>query len=309
MNQGLPLVSIVTPSYNKGSFIEETILSVKNQTYPHIEHIVVDGGSTDETLDILRKCNDSLIWISEPDEGQSDAINKGWRMSSGEILAYLNADDTYMPEAVQTAVEYLAENPDVGMVYGDADFTDERGEVTGHYQGGEFDLKKMLCSYNHVPQPTVFFRREVVDQVGYLDNDLHLAMDLDYWIRISLKFRIEHIAQTLATMRMYPEAKFVAQYYEAVYECLHILKKFFSNPELPKEIRALKRVAYGAVHLRGGIDLYSAGQRGKALKYLMKAVLLHPSQFTDLSRIWELFSAFAGEGVAKSIIGWKRNRG
>ena len=90
----LPLVSVVTPSYNKGRFIEETILSVKNQTYPRIEHIVVDGGSTDGTLDILKKYGDSLIWISEPDKGQSDAINKGWRMSKGDILAYLNADDT-----------------------------------------------------------------------------------------------------------------------------------------------------------------------------------------------------------------------
>lgn len=114
MDKELPLVSIVTPSYNKGCFIEETILSVKNQTYPYIEHIVMDGGSTDGTLDILRKYANNITWLSEPDEGQSDAINKGWRRAKGQILGWLNADDTYMPWAVQTAVEFLAENPDVG---------------------------------------------------------------------------------------------------------------------------------------------------------------------------------------------------
>src|SRR4030042_1306962 len=118
MNDEDPLVPIVPPSLNKGRFIEETILSIKNQTYPRIEHIVIDGGSTDETLDILKKYSNSLIWISEPDKGQSDAINKGWRMAKGDILGWLNADDTYMPWAVETAVRFFAENPDVGMVYG-----------------------------------------------------------------------------------------------------------------------------------------------------------------------------------------------
>src|SRR4030042_198392 len=119
MDKELPLVSIVTPSLNQGRFIEETILSVKNQTYPRIEYIVIDGGSSDGTLDILNKYSDSLIWISERDKGQSDAINKGWKMSKGEIIAYLNADDTYMPGAVETAVRFLADNMDVGLVYGE----------------------------------------------------------------------------------------------------------------------------------------------------------------------------------------------
>jgi len=297
----LPLVSVVTPSYNQGRFIEETMLSVKSQTYPNIEHIVVDGGSTDETLDILRKYSDSIAWVSEPDEGQSDAINKGWRMSRGEILAYLNADDTYMPWVVQTAVEFLAEHPDVGMVYGDADFIDEHGEVTRHYQVGEFDLKRMLCSYNHVPQPTVFFRREVLDAVGYLDENLHLAMDLDYWIRISLKFRIDHIAQTLATMRFYPEAKIPSQYYKAVYEHLRILDKFYANHELSKDIKAFKRRAYSAVHLRGSIDYHSAGQIGKARKHLMKALIWHPQYLKDFETLNHLARLLLGEKATRTI--------
>ena len=302
MNRELPLVSVVTPSYNKSSFIEETILSVRNQTYPHIQHIVVDGGSTDDTLDILRRYDDGLIWISEPDEGQSDAINKGWRMAEGEILAYLNADDTYMPSAVQTAVEYLAVNPDVGMVYADADFINEHGEVTRHYQVGEFDLSRILCSYDDlflVPQPTVFFRKEVLDRVGYLDKNLHLTMDLDFWIRISLKFRIGHIPQILATMRFYPEAKSVSQYYRVVDDCLRVLDKLFRDPELPNEMRECKRQAYGAIHLRGGLGFYYVGQIGKARKHLIKALALYPAQFKELLVLKCLLFSLLGENANK----------
>src|SRR4030042_1239734 len=129
MNDEDPLVPIVPPSLNKGRFIEETILSIKNQTYPRIEHIVIDGGSTDETLDILRKYGDSLVWISEPDKGMYDASNKGITMAKGEILGWLMADDTYMPWAVETAVRFLVENPDVVMVYGKCPFIDANGKV------------------------------------------------------------------------------------------------------------------------------------------------------------------------------------
>ncbi len=123
MTGELPLVSIVTPSLNQGRFIQETILSVKDQTYPNIEHIIVDGGSTDGTLDIIKKYEGTykMRWVSEPDSGQSDAINKGWRMAKGEILAYLNSDDTYMPWAVETAVELFSEHPDVAIIVGAGD--------------------------------------------------------------------------------------------------------------------------------------------------------------------------------------------
>jgi glycosyltransferase involved in cell wall biosynthesis len=165
MDEKLPLVSIVTPSYNKGTFIERTVLSVKNQTYPRVEHIVIDGGSTDGTLDILRKYSDSCLCISEPDKGQSDAINKGWRMARGDILGWLNADDTYMPWAVETAVKLLSENPDVAMVYGRCNIIDEHDKVTGEHFATEFDLADMLCYRVGVPQQAAFFRKRVLDEV------------------------------------------------------------------------------------------------------------------------------------------------
>lgn len=309
MSGNRPLVSIVTPSYNQGKFIEETILSVKKQTYQQIEHIVIDGGSTDGTVDILKKYSDSIIWISEPDKGQSDAINKGWRMSKGEILAYLNSDDTYTPSAVETAVHHLLANPDVAMVYGDGDFIDEFGEITQHYKARDWDLKRMLCSYTHVPQPTVFFRRDMLDSVGYLDENLHLAMDLDYWIRICSKFRSRRIAQTLAYMRLHPEAKFVSRYHEALNEYLHILKKFYSSPELPAEIRAFERQAYSSVHLRASVDYVSAKKRREAIDHFIKAIRIRPRCLFDLGVGLHFVRLALGEKAARTLINMTRRSG
>ena len=310
MDDGLPLVSIVTPSFNQGCFIEETVLSVKNQTYPRIEHIVIDGGSTDNSVDIIKKCEEWLTyWVSEPDKGQSHAINKGWRIARGEILAYLNSDDMYTPAAVETAVNYLLANPDIGMVYGDGDFINGSGEVTEHYRAGALDLKRLLCSYNHIPQPTVFFRREVLDAVGYLDEELHLAMDLDYWIRISSRFKAGRVPETLAIMRLHPEAKFVARYHEALSEYLHILGKFYSNPELPADIRSFRRKAYSSVHLRASVDFVSAKKRREAVNNLVTAVGLHPGCLLDLGTVLHVVRLTLGEKAARGLMKLGRRPG
>ncbi len=167
MSDSLPLVSIVTPSYNQGAFIEETIRSVLSQDYPRIEYIVVDGGSTDGTLSILRKYGDHLTWFSEPDKGQSDAINKGFRKSHGEILAWLNSDDIYLPGAVRTAAGYLAVHPEVAMVYGDCHMVDEQGQVVGRSIWIEdFDLMRLVEDLNYIHQPAAFFCRQAFEGVG-----------------------------------------------------------------------------------------------------------------------------------------------
>jgi glycosyltransferase involved in cell wall biosynthesis len=302
-----PLVSIVTPSYNKGRFIEETILSVKNQTYPHIEHIVMDGGSTDGTLDILKKYSNNLIWISEPDKGQADAINKGWKMAKGEILAYLNADDTYMPWAVETAIKFLEQNPDLDMVYGDCNIIDEQGTVIDRYPSTEFDLIKLVSSQNMIPQPTVFFRRRVLDNVGYLDTNLHLAMDYDFWIRIALKSRIRYIPKVLANFRLCAGTKTVEQSPKWTDDLLYTLDKLFSTPALPKEIQALKRKAYSNVHLWGAIQYHSLGQMRESRKHLVKAMMVYPQFF--FSKPWPSFylaTSFLGSSGAKIILKWAR---
>lgn len=303
----LPLVSIVTPSYNKGAFIEETIMSVRKQGYPHIEHIVVDGGSTDITLEILRKHADGLVWISEPDKGQSDAINKGWKMSKGEILAYLNADDTYLPNAVETAVKFLVQNRELHMIYGDCNIIDERGQTVARYPASEFNLVDLIVGVNMVPQPTVFFARRVLDDVGYLDPTLHLAMDYDFWVRMALKCRIRYIPKVLANFRVCAGSKSVERSPEFADDMLHTLDKLFSTPALPNEIQALRRRAYGNVHLGRAVHYRSSGQLRESRKHLMEALRVDPRFFLTHSWPWfYLATSFLGASVNNMIFKWAR---
>jgi glycosyltransferase involved in cell wall biosynthesis len=202
------LVSIVTPSYNQARFIEGTIQSVLSQDYPQIEYLVVDGGSTDHTVDIIRRHADRLTWwVSEKDRGQTDAINKGLAWARGEILAWINSDDTYEPGAVSAAVEFLQEHPDVGMVYGDCNYINEQGEVIGRFHSMQTSYRRIRQGYNHIPQQTMFFRAELWKQLGPLDPSFHFAMDYDLWTRISAHSPIKYVPQTWANFRLHTSGK------------------------------------------------------------------------------------------------------
>jgi len=298
MHGELPLVSIVTPSLNKGRFIEETVLSIKNQTYPRIEHVVIDGGSTDETLDILRKYTDSLVWISEPDKGQYDASNKGLRMAKGEILGWLMADDTYMPQAVETAVKFLIENPDVALVYGKCPFIDEKGKVIREFPSEPFDLSRLVRGPNTIPSPTVFFRKHIVDEVGYFDTNLYMSADYDLFIRIGLKFRIAYIPKPLATYRLYAGTKTTGEYQKFGPDLLHIFDKLYSNNDIPKELWAVRRHSYGWAHLLIGQGYFGLRQMKEARKHLTRACMLRPHYLKERSVLYLLAMSF--------IVEWKR---
>lgn len=273
-----PLVSIVTPSYNKGEFIEETISSVLGQTYQNIEYIIVDACSTDQTLDIVKKYESKLQWISEPDRGQSDAINKGWKRSHGDIIAFINADDTYFPDAVEAAVSRFAEDPDVAMVYGIGVLVDERGNEIRCLNPGAFDLTKMILTKNDILQPTVFLRRSVLESVGYLDLGLHLAMDLDFWIRVGLNHTVAYIPRKLACAKVYPDAKSVANLHKCVYEFEYILDKLFSSPKLTKNIRNLEPHAYNYIYIKGGLDCIHRMMIWRGLHLLGKGFVAAPRE-------------------------------
>lgn len=306
-----PLVSIVTPSLNQGRFIEETIQSIKNQTYPNIEHIIVDGGSTDNTLEIIKKYDGTynMLWLSEPDEGQSDAINKGWKISNGEIIAYLNSDDTYMPWAVETAVNWLTGHADVDMVYGDCNNVNEYGEVIDQYPATDFDLEDLFYGRNMVPQPAVFLRKKVVDEVGYLDTHLNRAMDYDLWLRIGLNCKVSYIRQLLTNFRIYPETKGMREGYKFADDRLYALNKLFSASRLPKEITTLRRRACSYAHLRVGTNYHSQCRMGLARKHLLRAITLYPwnlrQPFLTAYLLTSLLGGTIGTRVMEIAVDWK----
>jgi glycosyltransferase involved in cell wall biosynthesis len=203
----MPLVSIVTPSYNQGRFLQRTIESVLNQSYPNIEYVVIDGGSTDESVDILRSYGDRFKWVSEKDRGQTHAINKGMARVSGEILAYLNSDDVLLPGAIERVVDFFRRHPKCDMVYGDADYIDENDRVTGRYNTAEYSYNRLLedCM---VCQPAAFWTRRIAEKIGPFDESLDFTMDYDYWLRIAnASGEIYFIPEKLACSRLYPDTK------------------------------------------------------------------------------------------------------
>lgn len=202
-----PKVSIITPSFNQGRFIEETIRSILTQDYPNIEYIVIDGGSTDNTLEILKKYSDKIIWKSELDSGQVQAINKGLKMATGEILAWQNADDTYLPYTISTVVDFFQKSPDVGMVYGYFNYIDENGNFLLTKKVIDFNYRQFVCGRFTPNQPTVFFRRSVLEGVGYLNQEFNYSMDREFYCRIGKKFKIAKIPKVLGNFRLHSQSK------------------------------------------------------------------------------------------------------
>lgn len=291
-----PLVSIVTPSLNQAAFIEKTILSVLNQDYPNIEYIVVDGGSTDGTLDILKKHGEEVIWVSEPDRGQSDAINKGFYRAHGEILTWLNCDDTYLPGAVRTAVQFLVEHPDVAMVYGGANYVNDNGEMVKRGRRVEFDLHEPCESI--IPQPAAFFRRTAFEEAGELDIDLHYRMDLDLWVRMASRFKIRSIPYVLVNIRGSLDTK-TASISEQHWSELSLIGRRYgleaiSNQYILKE-KARK-------HYYHSLMLFEADRAREARADLFEAIKLNAHLLTTLKAILLLVTSILGTGPIRRAL-------
>ena len=272
-----PLVSIVTPSYNQARFIEETILSVQGQTYPSVEHIVVDGGSTDGTLEILTRHADAVTWISEPDRGQSDAINKGLGMARGEILAYLNSDDTYLPTALETAVATFAQHPAIVVVYGDSNIIDEDGRRLKPRAARPFDFADLLMG-NYIPQTSTFFRREVLQTVGLFDVRLHYGMDYEYWLRVGARYPegIRYVPVALANCRRHPATKMVAHEKLFVPEALTVIEKFYARTELPACLPRPRAYYYSRSLLAVGRLFFAELRLAEARGLFLRAIRASP---------------------------------
>lgn len=236
-------VSIITPSFNQAPFLEATMQSVLNQDYPDVEYLVVDGGSTDGSVDLIRKYEDRLAWwTSEPDRGQTDAINKGFNRATGDVLAWLNSDDTYEPGAISEAVRYLEAHPEVGLVYGDANFIDENGRVIGTFNARQTDYNRLMRGAVYLPQQAAFFRAGLWRAVGPLDPTFYFAMDYDLWVRIAKISQLVYLpGRTWANFRLHGAAKSIAADDRCWPEMLRVHRRETGKPFAFIHLRYLAR--------------------------------------------------------------------
>ncbi len=221
-----PRVSIIMPSFNQGHFLEAAIQSVLAQSYPNIEFILVDGGSKDESLEIIKKYQQHFAWwVSEKDKGHADALNKGFSHATGEILAWLNSDDVYFPNAVAEAVAILQQQPEVGMVYADADLIDNSGAQIGRFAARQTDYRRMLRGSVHIPQATTFFRRGLWQQVGPLDLSLFFSFDYDLWVKIAKVSQVLYVPRRWAQFRIHGDGKTIVNDDRCYPDMLRVLQR------------------------------------------------------------------------------------
>jgi len=220
-----PTVSIITPSFNQGQFIERTIRSVANQTGAAIEHVIFDGGSTDNTIEILKRFSSQVRWVSEKDNGQADAVNKGLLKTNGDIIGWLNSDDIYYEGTIACIADYLRKNPEIDAVYGMADYIDLEDRVIGAYPTEPWNFER-LTENCFICQPALFLRRHVVEQHGLLDPSLYYCMDYEYWLRLGKEgVRFTYFPQKLAGSRLYAGNKTMLDRVKVHLEIHDMLKK------------------------------------------------------------------------------------
>ena len=280
MSVEAPLVSIVTPSFNQARFLEETIRSVLEQDYPRIEYAVVDGGSSDGSVEIIERYADRLAWwVSEPDGGQPEAINTGFARSGGVLMGFLNSDDTLLPGAVSRLVAALAEDPDALVAYGDVRFVDEDGETVRDGTPRVWDAGEMArCGSGSVLQPASLWRRAAWDLAGPMDERFQYVFDTLFFLCVAARGGgAAYVPEQLATYRVHPESK-SARMSELPHadECIRVADEFFRDPALPAQLRPHARAARAAYYRRAALALYNAGEVSRARSAFLRSLLLRP---------------------------------
>ncbi|MBV6395873.1 MAG: hypothetical protein HFACDABA_01460 [Anaerolineales bacterium] len=279
----MSLVSIVTPSFNQASYLEQTMRSVLDQDYSNIEYLVVDGGSTDGSVEIIKKYSSRLAsWGSEKDAGQADAINKGMARAKGGIVAWLNSDDYYLPGAVTAAVKAFDENPQALLVYADMLAVDEHSQTFNKLRYRQLSLEDVIC-FQIIGQPAVFMRRSAFENAGGLDLSYHFLLDHHLWIRIAAQGPILHIPQTWSAARYHPAAKNRAQAAAFGREAFRILEFVERDHHLAATLAKIKRRAAASAHRVNARYLLDGGQPAASLAAWARAMLIHPP--TALARL------------------------
>ena len=286
-----PKVSVVTPSYNQADFLEETIQSVLDQDYPDIEYVIIDGNSTDGSQDIIRKYQSRLAyWVSEPDSGQSEAINKGFAHATGDILTWVCSDDTLLPGAVSKIVDLFQRHPEAGLIYGDARHIGPEDEDLGFCLGKPYSLRALVID-SLVPQPAGFFSREAWERCGPLDVNNHYCMDRDLWLRMAAQFPIIYEPVLLAGMRSHPTSKSVRDRTPMKLAQKAVLDDYFRTPNVPQEAIDARPTAYGRLYYYLGLSYVQQARFDEAKVALKQSLRWQPGHRRALIVLALLVSA------------------
>jgi len=304
------LLSVVTPAYNQAAFLRDTIESVLGQDYPQIEYRVIDDGSTDGTARLLREYDERLLWETQENRGQTATINQGWSLARGDILTWLNSDDTFLPGAVATAMNYFKRHPDIGIVFGRTLYTTEDGTPIGTSEVPRvFDYDGFVAGgENPIAQPSAFIRREVVEATGLLDARHYYFMDWDYWLRAGLHHKIASIPDVLSTYRLHAESKTVAHARKYAPDLEWMYREFFANGDLPQSLRRLERLAMANMCFTSGGYYMKGGDATAAARMALRALAWHPALIFSPSLFHKLAYCLLGQSpvyrAARHLLSW-----
>ena len=278
MNNSLPLISIITPAYNRASYLEETIESVLNQDYPHIEYIVLDDGSTDNTREVLEKYTGKIIWETHPNMGETRTVNKGVSMVKGEIIAIVNSDDPLLPGAVSETVSFMQSHPDILVAYPDWDMIGPNSELLEHVKVPEYDYLYTLKRHHCIIGPGAFIRQQAFELAGFRDPEFKYVADFDFWLKLGLYGKFARIPKILATFRAHPDSATVSRKgaFMAT-EHIRLLNKFYSRGNLPPKVFLIRKKALSSAHWVAASCCGSA--YSAALRHYLAAVFYDPIGF------------------------------
>lgn len=305
-----PLVSIVTPSFNQARFLEQTMRSVLDQDYPNIEYLVADGGSTDESVELIQKYSKRLKWwVSENDSGQAEAINKGFTRAKGEFIAWINSDDYYMPGAISEAVKALSDHPEVGIVFGNVRVVDESENVLNQLSYGDWGLSDLM-SFHIIGQPAVFMRRAVLEKAGHLDQSFHLLLDHQLWIRLVSESGMQYIPSLWASAHYHQDCKNLAMAANFGSEARRIVQWMQSGVQYRSLFQQHHRQILAGAERLNAFYLLDAKEYPAAFRAYWKAFWLNPATVLPewYRMVYAFFAPLGLDGLRKWFLRRRRNK-